>query len=179
MGNGDNEWSEEGVIYEVQGRTMREGLRGGKGRKGAHFSKEKRCGPLELSINDGDIFQVTDTLFGGTVGLWQASRVYSANANKGEPLKGVIPNQSTAETIAREQRRVNEQKGKGTLLRRKLDAARRTKSLPKNMLADPAELCASIPLPAYERVALTTPSFHRYVFLRKGLNLIHMLSIPL
>ena len=59
----------------------------------SHFTKEKKSSPLELSVSDGDIFHVTDTLFGGTVGLWQAARVYSANANKGEPPKGVIPNQ--------------------------------------------------------------------------------------
>ncbi|PIO77020.1 ZU5 domain protein [Teladorsagia circumcincta] len=59
----------------------------------SHFTKEKKSSPLELSVSEGDIFHVTDTLFGGTVGLWQASRVYSANANKGEPPKGVIPNQ--------------------------------------------------------------------------------------
>ncbi|KAK6730672.1 hypothetical protein RB195_007256 [Necator americanus] len=131
----------------------------------SHFTKEKKSSPLELSVSDGDIFHVTDTLFGGTVGLWQAARVYSANANKGEPPKGVIPNQSTAESIAREQRRLGESKGRGgTLLRRKLES-RRTKSLPKNVLADPAELSSSIPPPAYERVALNTPSFHRPVVL--------------
>ncbi|KJH48283.1 PDZ/DHR/GLGF domain protein [Dictyocaulus viviparus] len=131
----------------------------------SHFTKEKKSSPVELSVSDGDIFHVTDTLFGGTVGLWQASRVYSANVNKGEPLKGVIPNQSTAESIAREQRRFMESKSRGgTLLRRKLEA-RRTKSLPKNVLSDPAELSASVPPPAYERVALNTPSFHRPVIL--------------
>ncbi|EYC15674.1 hypothetical protein Y032_0036g3290 [Ancylostoma ceylanicum] len=131
----------------------------------SHFTKEKKSSPLELSVSDGDIFHVTDTLFGGTVGLWQAARVYSANANKGEPPKGVIPNQSTAESIAREQRRLGESKGRGgTLLRRKLES-RRTKSLPKNVLADPAELSSSVPPPAYERVALNTPSFHRPVVL--------------
>uniref|UniRef100_A0A158P6K2 PDZ domain-containing protein n=1 Tax=Angiostrongylus cantonensis TaxID=6313 RepID=A0A158P6K2_ANGCA len=131
----------------------------------SHFTKEKKSSNVELSVSDGDIFHVTDTLFGGTVGLWQASRIYSANANKNEPLKGVIPNQSTAESIAREQRRLTETKGRGgTLLRRKLES-RRTKSLPKNVLSDPAELSTSIPPPAYERVALNTPSFHRPVIL--------------
>ncbi|VDP02874.1 unnamed protein product [Heligmosomoides polygyrus] len=131
----------------------------------SHFTKEKKSSPLELSVSEGDIFHVTDTLFGGTVGLWQAARVYSANANKGEPPKGVIPNQATAESVAREQRRLLETKGRGgTLLRRKLES-RRTKSLPKNVLSDPAELSSSIPPPAYERVALNTPSFHRPVVL--------------
>ncbi|VDM53174.1 unnamed protein product [Angiostrongylus costaricensis] len=131
----------------------------------SHFTKEKKSSNVELSVSDGDIFHVTDTLFGGTVGLWQAARIYSANANKNEPLKGVIPNQSTAESIAREQRRLTETKGRGgTLLRRKLES-RRTKSLPKNVLSDPAELSTSIPPPAYERVALNTPSFHRPVIL--------------
>ncbi|WKX92855.1 hypothetical protein Q1695_010692 [Nippostrongylus brasiliensis] len=131
----------------------------------SHFTKEKKSSPLELSVSEGDIFHVTDTLFGGTVGLWQAARVYSANTNKSEPAKGVIPNQATAESLAREQRRLVETKGRGgTLLRRKLES-RRTKSLPKNVLADPAELSSSAPPPAYERVALNTPSFHRPVVL--------------
>lgn len=136
----------------------------------SHFSREKRdkSSQLELSINEGDIFHVTDTLFGGTVGLWQAARVYSASENKGEPVKGVIPNQATAEQIAKEWRVYVEQKqtknsgGSGTLLRRKFES-RRTKSLPKNMICDPTEL--NLPLPAYERVALNTPSFHRPVVL--------------
>ncbi|CAI4226800.1 unnamed protein product [Auanema sp. JU1783] len=130
----------------------------------AHFSKDKKNSPLELSLNEGDIFHITDTLFGGTVGLWQASRVYSSNNNKGEAAKGVIPNEATAETICRDQRRQQDSKGKGTLLRRKLEQ-RRTKSLPKNLLSDPTELSASVPLPAYERVALNTPSFYRPVVL--------------
>lgn len=134
-----------------------------------HFSREKKSSPLELTINEGDIFHVTDTLFGGTVGLWQAARVYSASENKGEPIKGVIPNQATAEQIAKEFRTYVEAKqaksgGSGTLLRRKFES-RRTKSLPKNMICDPTELSANIPLPAYERVALNTPSFHRPVVL--------------
>eukprot|EP00081_Caenorhabditis_elegans_P000473 NP_001021686.1 ZO-1 (Zonula Occludens tight junctional protein) Ortholog [Caenorhabditis elegans] len=135
----------------------------------SHFSREKRdkASPLELSINEGDIFHVTDTLFGGTVGLWQAARVYSSSENKGEPVKGVIPNQATAEQIAKEWRVYVEAKqaksgGSGTLLRRKFES-RRTKSLPKNMICDPTEL--NLPLPAYERVALNTPSFHRPVVL--------------
>ncbi|CAJ0944548.1 unnamed protein product, partial [Mesorhabditis belari] len=139
----------------------------------AHFSKEKKGSPLELSVNEGDIFHVTDTLFGGTVGLWQAARVYSASNIKGEPIKGVIPNQITAEGMAREQRRQQAESAKklgpgGTLLRR-LDA-RRTKSLPKNVLCDPAEAAASVPAPAYERVALNTPSFPRPVVLLGSLS---------
>lgn len=61
----------------------------------AHFSKERKNSPLDLTVNEGDIFHVTDTLFGGTVGLWQAARVYSSATNKGDPPnnKGVIPNQ--------------------------------------------------------------------------------------
>ncbi|EGT32441.1 CBN-ZOO-1 protein [Caenorhabditis brenneri] len=135
----------------------------------SHFAREKRdkASQFEMSINEGDIFHVTDTLFGGTVGLWQAARVYSSSENKGEPVKGVIPNQATAEQIAKEYRIYVEQKqaksgGSGTLLRRKFES-RRTKSLPKNMICDPNEL--NLPLPAYERVALNTPSFHRPVVL--------------
>lgn len=62
----------------------------------AHFNKEKKSSPLELMISEGDIFHVTDTLFGGTVGLWQASRVYSATGRP-DTGKGVIPNMTTGE----------------------------------------------------------------------------------
>lgn len=31
--------------------------------------------PIELSIRAGDIFHVTDTLFGGSLGYWQATKV--------------------------------------------------------------------------------------------------------
>ncbi|VDM76185.1 unnamed protein product [Strongylus vulgaris] len=111
----------------------------------SHFTKEKKSSPLELSVSDGDIFHVTDTLFGGTVGLWQAARVYSANANKGEPPKGVIPNQSTAESIAREQRRLGETKGRGTLLRRKLESRESLPSSEKEMLVS-LPLCRPVVL---------------------------------
>ncbi|CAI5439527.1 unnamed protein product [Caenorhabditis angaria] len=134
----------------------------------SHFTKEKKNSALELSVNEGDIFHVTDTLFGGTVGLWQAARVYSSAENKGEPVKGVIPNQATAEIVAKEYRHFIEAKQQktsgGTLLRRKFES-RKSKSLPKNMICDPTELSANIPLPAYERVSLNTPSFHRPIVL--------------
>ncbi|GMT28474.1 hypothetical protein PFISCL1PPCAC_19771 [Pristionchus fissidentatus] len=126
----------------------------------AHFTKEKKGSALELSINEGDIFHVTDTLFGGTVGLWQASRVYSSSG-KGDSSKGVIPNLSGAENLAKETRRANEErdKSRGTLLRRKLES-RRTKSLPKNIIGSEGERMG---VAAYERVVLNTPTFPRPV----------------
>lgn len=35
--------------------------------------------PIELSIRAGDIFHVTDTLFGGSLGYWQATKVIFLN----------------------------------------------------------------------------------------------------
>ncbi|GMR53555.1 hypothetical protein PMAYCL1PPCAC_23750, partial [Pristionchus mayeri] len=128
----------------------------------AHFNKEKKGG-LELSINEGDIFHVTDTLFGGTVGVWQASRVYSSSG-KGDSSKGVIPNQNTANHLMRELRRTNEErenKSRSTLLRRKLES-RRTKSLTKNVMGGENQWMG---ITAYERVVLNTPTFPRPVVL--------------
>ncbi|GMT00553.1 hypothetical protein PENTCL1PPCAC_22727, partial [Pristionchus entomophagus] len=130
----------------------------------AHFNKEKKGGGLELAINEGDIYHVTDTLYGGNMAIgWQASRVYSSSG-KGDTSKGVIPNQNNANNFLREMRRNNEErenKSRSTLLRRKLES-RRTKSLTKNVMGGGGD---SQWIPAYERVVLTCPSFPRPVIL--------------
>jgi hypothetical protein len=46
----------------------------------------------EMSFKRGDIFLITDTLFGGVVGSWQASRIVRTPPH--ELKKGVIPNLS-------------------------------------------------------------------------------------
>lgn len=43
----------------------------------------------ELSFKQGDIFQITDTLYSGVVGSWQAIRVARTSQ---EAKKGIIPN---------------------------------------------------------------------------------------
>lgn len=134
-----------------------------------HFSHQKTSNPLELSFHNGDIFLVTDTLFGGTVGLWQATRVYSSMESStatAEPLKGVIPNYEGAEKLAAASRTDTFTLGRSTFFRRKLKE-RRTKSLSKNVIDDPAfsENSGEMVLPAYERVTLKQPSFQRPIVL--------------
>lgn len=53
-----------------------------------HFDHEKPENG-ELSFYKGDIFQVTDTLYNGTVGSWQAVKVSSPMTAVSEPHKAV------------------------------------------------------------------------------------------
>uniref|UniRef100_F1KR27 Tight junction protein ZO-2 n=1 Tax=Ascaris suum TaxID=6253 RepID=F1KR27_ASCSU len=135
-----------------------------------HFANQKVTNQLELTFHNGDIFHITDTLFGGTVGLWQATRVYSTGESASgalrEPNKGVIPNAETAEGLMKASRTDTSTLGRSTFFRRKLKE-RRTKSLTKNAIDDVAfnEGNCDVPLPAYERVILTHPPFQRPVVL--------------
>uniref|UniRef100_A0A915BRN7 Tight junction protein ZO-3 n=1 Tax=Parascaris univalens TaxID=6257 RepID=A0A915BRN7_PARUN len=135
-----------------------------------HFTNQKVTNQLELTFHNGDIFHITDTLFGGTVGLWQATRVYSTGESAcgalREPNKGVIPNAETAEGLMKSSRADTSTLGRSTFFRRKLKE-RRTKSLTKNAIDDVAfsEGNCDVPLPAYERVILTHPTFQRPVVL--------------
>ncbi|KAK0425013.1 hypothetical protein QR680_008982 [Steinernema hermaphroditum] len=135
-----------------------------------HFQFSPKSGNrLELGFCSGDIFHVTDTLFGGTVGLWQATKVYTAveSGAKGGDHNGVIPNAKMAVTHSKTAAAKADYStlGRSTLFRKKL-AIRRTKSLTKNGLEDSimndlggGELAS----PAYERVTLRSPPFQRPV----------------
>ncbi|VDK87870.1 unnamed protein product, partial [Onchocerca ochengi] len=130
-----------------------------------HFTHQKSSGQLELSFHNGDIFHITDTLFGGTVGFWQATRVYSAaengNTTQNDSNKGVIPNLETAEKLAKASRTDTSTFGRSTFFRRKLKE-RRTKSLTKNVIDDVTfENNCDMAFPAYERVTLRHPQFQR------------------
>ncbi|VDM45101.1 unnamed protein product [Toxocara canis] len=136
-----------------------------------HFANQKVTNQLELTFHNADIFHITDTLFGGTVGLWQATRVYSSAENGNGSLrqsnKGVIPNAETAKELMKAARAADASTlGRSTFFRRKLKE-RRTKSLTKNAIDDIAfsEPNCDVPLPAYERVVLTHPPFPRPVVL--------------
>ncbi|CAG9539268.1 unnamed protein product [Cercopithifilaria johnstoni] len=130
-----------------------------------HFAHQKSSNQLELSFHNGDIFHITDTLFGGTVGFWQATRVYSAAENgnyaQNDNNKGVIPNSETAEKLAKVARADTSTFGRSTFFRRKLKE-RRTKSLTKNVVDDVTfENTCDMAFPAYERVTLRHPQFQR------------------
>ncbi len=56
----------------------------------AHFNYEQ-TEHGETSFRHGDVFHVTDTLYGGVVGSWQAFRV---GRNNNDTKKGIIPNQN-------------------------------------------------------------------------------------
>ncbi|EFO28081.2 hypothetical protein LOAG_00393 [Loa loa] len=130
-----------------------------------HFAHQKSSNQLELSFHNGDIFHITDTLFGGTVGFWQATRVYSAAENgnyaQNDSNKGVIPNLETAEKLAKTARVDTSTFGRSTFFRRKLKE-RRTKSLTKNVVDDVTfDNTCDMAFPAYERVTLRHPQFQR------------------
>ncbi|VDN07633.1 unnamed protein product [Thelazia callipaeda] len=59
-----------------------------------NFARQKSFNHLQLSFHYGDIFYITDTLFDGTVGFWQATRVYSAanrsNYGQNDNCKGSV-----------------------------------------------------------------------------------------
>uniref|UniRef100_A0A0R3RV22 PDZ domain-containing protein n=1 Tax=Elaeophora elaphi TaxID=1147741 RepID=A0A0R3RV22_9BILA len=134
-----------------------------------HFAHQKSPNQLELSFHNGDIFHITDTLFGGTVGFWQATRVYSAAENgnyaQNDSNKGVIPNSETAERLAKAARADTSTFGRSTFFRRKLKE-RRTKSLTKNVVDDVTfENTCDMAFPAYERVTLRHPQFQRPLIL--------------
>ncbi|KAH7728368.1 PDZ domain protein [Aphelenchoides avenae] len=132
----------------------------------AHFAYQKRA-KSELSFSQGDIFHVTDTLYGGTVGYWQVTKVYSANDTeiKSNEANGIIPNGQTAQIMAKQSRMDSSTLGR-SIFRKRLQS-RRTKSLTTNVeddfLASPSG--EQYEIPAYERVALKKPAFHRPVVL--------------
>lgn len=105
----------------------------------AHKSDKARQQPQgqqqELSFLAGDIFHVTDTLFGGSPGWWQVTKVkgeveeelerlfefikvYSAadaepKGGQAEPNAGIIPHAKVAEMLLRRQRQAERAGGEG------------------------------------------------------------------
>jgi len=51
----------------------------------------------EMSFKRGDVFLVVDTLYGGVVGSWQATRVVRSSPH--DAKKGIIPNLSRSGLI--------------------------------------------------------------------------------
>lgn len=51
----------------------------------------------EVAFKRGDIFLVTDTLYGGVVGSWQAMRIVRNSPH--DAKKGIIPNLSRYDTF--------------------------------------------------------------------------------
>ncbi|KRZ73279.1 Tight junction protein ZO-1, partial [Trichinella papuae] len=126
----------------------------------------------ELSFKKGDIFQVIDTLYGGTVGSWQAICVSSPSmaSTRSDYVhpKGVIPNSSRAEQLAHAERsqsqsQVNTEMKSSTLLRRKVTMGRRSKSLTKSHWDEVVFSHGTVHFAAYERVQLRHPGFLRPV----------------
>uniref|UniRef100_A0A1I8BIT7 PDZ domain-containing protein n=1 Tax=Meloidogyne hapla TaxID=6305 RepID=A0A1I8BIT7_MELHA len=163
--------------------------------------------PIELSIRAGDIFHVTDTLFGGSLGYWQATKIYSAeqqNSSSSESTAsctpattntGIIPHAKAAEQLFKIYRQTNnatngnntnDQGSNGgtlgrSLFRKKLSFSSRklfggggsnnggtTSDNLDEVLSGAGSATNSfteIVPPAYERVALKRPAFHRPVVL--------------
>uniref|UniRef100_A0A914HXM6 Uncharacterized protein n=1 Tax=Globodera rostochiensis TaxID=31243 RepID=A0A914HXM6_GLORO len=148
----------------------------------------------ELAFLSGDIFHVTDTLFGGSPGYWQVAKVYSAadaepKGGVTEPGAGVIPHAKAAETLLARQRQAEKANGGGTesppqmgggggtlgrnLFRKKLSLSSRKffggdHSVAEDVLSagsGTGNYASELLAPAYERVALKRPAFHRPVVL--------------
>ncbi|KRX17556.1 Tight junction protein ZO-1 [Trichinella nelsoni] len=126
----------------------------------------------ELSFKKGDIFQVIDTLYGGTVGSWQAICVSSPSMSSTRSdyvhPKGVIPNSSRAEQLAHAERSQSQSQAtaemkSSTLLRRKVTMSRRSKSLTKSHWDEVVFSHGTVHFAAYERVQLRHPGFLRPV----------------
>jgi hypothetical protein len=134
-----------------------------------HFAYQRKLDRLELLFQPGDIFHVTDTLFNGSVGKWQATKIYSANDSEIKPNEstGIIPNMKTADILAKQSRMESSTLSR-TLFGKKLQS-RRTKSLTTNIEDDFLNGANGanfdLPVPAYERVILRKPAFKRPVVL--------------
>ena len=120
----------------------------------------------ELSFHSNEIFHVTDTLFNGTVGSWQVSRL---GRNNQEIQKGTIPNRSRAEQLAGEQaaekaKKAESAENRGSFFKRR--SARRTKSFSRersqSIKSRDYELAVT-KFPAYEVVSSKHPGFIRPV----------------
>uniref|UniRef100_A0A915DXI2 Tight junction protein ZO-1 n=1 Tax=Ditylenchus dipsaci TaxID=166011 RepID=A0A915DXI2_9BILA len=129
-----------------------------------HFPYSKRSNnKQELNFQSGDIFHVTDTLLEvSKAGYWQVTKVYSVNesdskgSHAGDMANGgIIPNSKTAEVLAKQARMDSSTLGR-SIFRKRLQS-RRTNCWRGN------PPFTDIPLPAYERVALKKPAFHRPV----------------
>uniref|UniRef100_A0A915KE88 Tight junction protein ZO-2 n=1 Tax=Romanomermis culicivorax TaxID=13658 RepID=A0A915KE88_ROMCU len=139
-----------------------------------HDSNKEKNG---LCFKKGDVFQIVDTLYAGTVGWWQAIKIaaVSEKSNDEPSIKGVIPNLSRAEQImANEKARVSRvngttvngnSSGTGSLLRKKMTLTKRSKSLSKSGSSESVFPQIAVNFPAYERVQLKHPGFLRPVIL--------------
>lgn len=136
-----------------------------------HFAYHRKNNRLDLLFMPGDIFHITDTLFNGAVGYWQATKVYSANDTEIKPNEsiGIIPNMRTAEALAKQARMSDSSTLSRSLFGKKLQS-RRTKSLTTTNIEDDFlsgvnGAAFDLPVPAYERVILRKPAFKRPVVL--------------
>uniref|UniRef100_A0A0N5BJU7 Tight junction protein ZO-1 n=1 Tax=Strongyloides papillosus TaxID=174720 RepID=A0A0N5BJU7_STREA len=128
-----------------------------------HFEHSKRNDKNELTFDNGDIFHVSDTLYGGNIGSWQVSRIYSANEDdKNKERVGIIPNAATAEVLAKQQKMEVNTFAK-SLFRKKILNKKSKYSQGKD--ENGQNTSDSLILPAYERVSLRRPPFKRPIIL--------------
>lgn len=114
----------------------------------ANFSVEKP-NPGELHIKSGDIFHVSDTMPGGEIGAWRATK---ENVSPNEIQPGLIPNNSRAEQIALTQK-LSERKARPSermgFIRRSIRKSKSADRSNKDKISEPE--MAERPV-AYERV---------------------------
>ncbi|XP_067130585.1 tight junction protein ZO-1-like isoform X2 [Centruroides vittatus] len=118
----------------------------------------------ELNFHVGEVFHVIDTLYNGNSGSWV---VYRLGRNNQQIQKGIIPNQSRAEEIAKSQqsqhRRDPSTESRGSFFKRR--NARRSKSLSRDHWEELVFADCSTKFPPYVRVVLKHPGFIRPVIL--------------
>ncbi|CEF65401.1 Polychaetoid [Strongyloides ratti] len=130
-----------------------------------HFEHNKKNDKNELTFDNGDIFHVSDTLYGGSIGCWQVSRIYSANENdKNKERVGIIPNATTAEILIKQQKMETNTFAK-SLFRKKLSIKKNKYLQGKDSNDNGKQTSDGLILPAYEKVSLRRPPFKRPIIL--------------
>ena len=143
----------------------------------ARFAHDASTRDGELTVRDGDIFSVRETLPGGQMGSWRAVRLAAAPGSTGQDeQEGLIPNRPRAEQLvltqrlAKQQAESREATSPGSFLRRSF---RRSKSLDRlNKISRSGRGSASEPptpeeegAGAYERIEQQSVAFHRPIVL--------------
>uniref|UniRef100_A0A8C9EIH2 Tight junction protein 3 n=1 Tax=Pavo cristatus TaxID=9049 RepID=A0A8C9EIH2_PAVCR len=122
-----------------------------------HFDYEKDT-PSGLSFVRGDVFHVLDTTYRGKLGSWLAVRV---GRNLQEQEKGIIPNQSSLESVLKATPGTNPSGARAEFW--KLRGLRGAKKMLRKSREDLSALTKQGHYPPYERVVLKEGGFKRPV----------------
>uniref|UniRef100_H2VBK5 Tight junction protein 3 n=1 Tax=Takifugu rubripes TaxID=31033 RepID=H2VBK5_TAKRU len=142
-----------------------------------HFDHDADS-PIGLSFTRGEVFRVVDTMHRGKLGKWLAVRMGN---DLHEMDKGIIPNQTRAETFARleqTQRGSGERQVSGPRAEfwklRGLRGNKKNEKYVRRSRDDLLQLTIQGKFPAYERVLLREANFKRPIVIMGPLNDIAM-----